>query len=107
MSKSPYNAIGDGVTLNTLAIQKALDDCTDEERVVIPKGVTEIKKRAFADNKYLEDKKISLKAKGLLTLMLSLPDSWKFNINGLCLFCKESKDAVRNAYSEVVTIEKK
>ena len=39
VSKSPYNAIGDGATLNTLAIQKALDDCTDEERVVIPKGV--------------------------------------------------------------------
>ena len=45
------------------------------------------------DNNYLEDKNISLKAKGLLTLMLSLPDGWKFNINGLCLLCKESKDA--------------
>ena len=37
------------------------------------------------DNRYLEDKNISLKAKGLLTLMLSLPDNWKFNVNGLCL----------------------
>ena len=53
------------------------------------------------DNKYLEDKKISLKAKGLLTLMLSLPDSWKFNINGLCLLCKESRDAVRSAINEL------
>ena len=53
------------------------------------------------DNRYLEDKNISLKAKGLLTLMLSLPDSWKFNINGLCLLCKESKDAVRNAIKEL------
>ena len=35
------------------------------------------------DNTYLEDKNISLKAKGLLTLMLSLPDVWNFNINGL------------------------
>ena len=53
------------------------------------------------DNKYLEDKNISLKAKGLLTLMLSLPDSWKFNIKGLCLLCKESRDAVRNAIKEL------
>jgi len=53
------------------------------------------------DNRYLEDKNISLKAKGLLTLMLSLPDSWKFNINGLCLLCKESKDAVKSAIDEL------
>lgn len=49
------------------------------------------------DNTYLEDKKISLKAKDLLTLMLSLPDDWKFNVKGLCLLCKESKLAITNA----------
>lgn len=35
----PYNAIGDGKTLNTLALQKAIDDCDKDHRVVIPKGV--------------------------------------------------------------------
>ena len=53
------------------------------------------------DNNYLEDKNISLKAKGLLTLMLSLLDDWKFNIKGLCLLCKESKLAVNNAIKEL------
>ena len=53
------------------------------------------------DNTYLEDKKISLKAKGLLTLMLSLPNDWKFNIKGLCLLCKESKLAVTNTLNEL------
>lgn len=54
------------------------------------------------DNNYLEDTKyISLKAKGLLTLMLSLPDNWKFNVKGLCLLCKESKLAVTNALNEL------
>ena len=53
------------------------------------------------DNRYLEDKNISLKAKGLLTLMLSLPDNWKFNVNGLCLLCKESKNAVNSAIKEL------
>lgn len=53
------------------------------------------------DNNYLEDKNISLKAKGLLTLMLSLPDNWKFNVKGLCFLCKESKLAVTNALNEL------
>ena len=35
------------------------------------------------------------------TLMLSLPDNWKFNVNGLCLLCKESKSAVNNAIKEL------
>lgn len=53
------------------------------------------------DNTYLEDKNISLKAKGLLTLMLSLPDNWKFNVKGLCLLCKESNLAVTNTLNEL------
>ena len=53
------------------------------------------------DNTYLEDKNISLKAKGLLTLMLSLPDAWNFNINGLRLLCKESRLAITNALKEL------
>ncbi len=35
---SPYNAVGDGKTLNTKAIQKAIDDCGVGECVYIPKG---------------------------------------------------------------------
>ena len=33
-----YGAVGDKVTMNTVAIQKALDDCTENDMVVIPKG---------------------------------------------------------------------
>lgn len=35
----PYNAVGDGATMNTAAIQQALDDCDATSRVVIPAGV--------------------------------------------------------------------
>ncbi|MDD4809241.1 MAG: hypothetical protein PHP12_04315 [Bacilli bacterium] len=35
-------------------------------------------------NYHLKDKKLSLAAKGLLSIILSLPDNWTFNINGLC-----------------------
>lgn len=38
VTKAPYNAIGDGKTLNTAALQKALDDCKEGECVYIPEG---------------------------------------------------------------------
>jgi len=38
VTKAPYNAIGDGVTLNTAALQKALDDCNAGEAVYFPAG---------------------------------------------------------------------
>ncbi len=38
ITKEPYNAVGDGKTLNTAAIQRALDDCTKKDRVYIPAG---------------------------------------------------------------------
>ena len=34
-------------------------------------------------NYHLRDKKLSYKAKGLLSFMLSLPDNWDYSINGL------------------------
>lgn len=38
ITKAPYNAVGDGKTLNTAAIQKAIDDCGEGECVYIPAG---------------------------------------------------------------------
>lgn len=38
VTKPPYNAIGDGVVVNTKAIQKAIDDCTKDDCVYIPNG---------------------------------------------------------------------
>lgn len=39
VSKPPYNAVGDGKTLQTAIIQKAFDDCQADECVYFPKGV--------------------------------------------------------------------
>ncbi len=39
VSKPPFNAIGDGKTLNTQALQRALDACTETDYVYIPAGV--------------------------------------------------------------------
>ena len=38
VTKSPYNAVGDGKTLNTAALQSALDDCTENDCVYLPQG---------------------------------------------------------------------
>lgn len=52
-------------------------------------------------NHYLRDKQLSLKAKGLLSVMLSLPDDWNYSIRGLSTICKDGVDAIRGAVQEL------
>ena len=54
-------------------------------------------------NYHLRDKSLSLKAKGLLSLMLSLPETWDYTLVGLARISLEGKDAIRAA---VVELEK-
>ena len=44
-------------------------------------------------NHHLRDKSLSLKAKGLLSQILSLPEDWDYTLSGLCYINRESKDA--------------
>ena len=52
-------------------------------------------------NYHLKDTGLSLKSKGLLSLMLSLPDDWNFNMRGLSSICKEGLDAIGSALKEL------
>lgn len=52
-------------------------------------------------NHHLKDTSLSLKAKGLLSLMLSLPDDWNFNMRGLSSICKEGLEAIGSALKEL------
>lgn len=52
-------------------------------------------------NYHLRDKNLSLKAKGLLSQMLSLPEEWDYTLSGLAHINKESKDAIRTAILEL------
>lgn len=54
-------------------------------------------------NYHLRDKNLSLKAKGLLSQMLSLPEDWDYTLAGLASLNAEGKDAIRAA---VVELEK-
>ena len=52
-------------------------------------------------NCHLRDKGLSLKAKGLLSQMLSLPEDWDYTLSGLSHINRESKDAIRSAVNEL------
>ena len=54
-------------------------------------------------NHHLRNKELSLKAKGLLTLMLSLPEDWDYSVLGLAGLSKDGKDAVMSALNELST----
>lgn len=52
-------------------------------------------------NFHLRDKSLSLKAKGLLSLMLSLPEDWDYTTKGLAYICKDGVDSICAAVKEL------
>lgn len=52
-------------------------------------------------NRHLRDKALSLKAKGLFSQILSLPDNWDYSLRGLACINRESVDAIRSAVREL------
>lgn len=52
-------------------------------------------------NYHLKEKGMSLKAKGLLTLMLSLPENWDYSISGLASICAENETAIKTGLNEL------
>jgi len=52
-------------------------------------------------NYHLKDRRLTLKAKGLMSMMLSLPEDWDYSINGLAGICLEGKDAISAALKEL------
>ena len=52
-------------------------------------------------NHHLKDSNLSLKAKGLLSMMLSLPDEWNYTTRGLAAICKEGVDAIGKTLKEL------
>lgn len=63
--------------------------------------VEKSKNYTVMSNHHLRNKKLSLKSKGLLSLMLSLPDEWDYTLKGLSMICKEGIDAIRVSIVEL------
>ena len=68
----------------------------DIVRVIKSKDYTTICNRIF------KDKRLSLKAKGLLSMLLSFSDSWKLSISGLEAILKEGKASIRTTMNELI-----
>ena len=54
-------------------------------------------------NYHLRDRSLSLKAKGLLSLMLSLPEDWDYTMKGLARICKDGIDSISGGIRELET----
>ena len=52
-------------------------------------------------NYFIRDPDLGLRGKGMLTLLLSLPEDWQYSIAGLSTITKEGEDAVRSAQKEL------
>lgn len=52
-------------------------------------------------NWHLRDKALSLKAKGLMSFMLSLPEDWDYSIEGLVKCSSDGRDSIRSAIAEL------
>lgn len=52
-------------------------------------------------NYHFKEKKMSLKAKGMLSLMLSLPEDWDYTVAGLVTLSSDGKDSVNSALKEL------
>jgi len=68
----------------------------DIVRVIKSKDYTTICNRIF------KDRRLSLKAKGLLSMLLSFSDSWKLSISGLEAILKEGKASIRTTINELI-----
>lgn len=65
--------------------------------------VNKTKDYTVMSNCHLRDTNLSLKAKGLLSMMLALPEDWDYSISGLVSICKEKETAVTSALDELKT----
>ena len=70
----------------------------------VPSSVCRVNKNknyTVMSNYHLKSKNLSLKAIGLLSKVLSLPDDWDYSISGLSSICKEKETAIKAALDEL------
>ena len=63
--------------------------------------INKTKDYTVMSNVHLKEKEMSLKAKGLLSQMLSLPENWDYSIAGLVAINKENESAIKSTLNEL------
>lgn len=74
--------------------------CLEVSKIAV---IRVIKNRNYTvmSNTHLKDKRLSLKAIGLLSIVLGLPEDWHYTVNGLVGIVKDGKDSVESAIKEL------
>ena len=52
-------------------------------------------------NHHLQNDRLSLKAMGLMSKIISLPDDWNYSVRGMTAVCKDGYESVRTAFLEL------
>ena len=63
--------------------------------------VNKTKDYTVMSNRHLMDHRLTLKAKGLLSVVLSLPDDWKYSVPGLTAISREKETSINSALKEL------
>ena len=94
------NARVDTFSLKTAFLLRNKSNQRSDEAMAVFR-VEKNKGYTVMSNHHLRNKELSLKAKGLLSQMLSLPEDWDYTLAGLSLINRESIDAIRTAVWEL------
>ena len=62
--------------------------------------VEKVKDYTIMSNHHLRNVDLSLKAKGLMSLMLSLPEDWDYTLKGLACICRDGVDSISRTIKE-------
>ena len=63
--------------------------------------VEKVKDYTVMSNHHLRNTELSLKAKGLMSLMLSLPEDWDYTLKGLACICRDGVDSISRTIKEL------
>lgn len=67
--------------------------------------INKSKNYTVMSNYHLRDKKLSFKAKGMLSYMLSLPDDWDYSLQGLSKASKDNITSIKSTIEELKTTQ--
>lgn len=74
----------------------------DDSMPIQKSTVSPEKGYTLVQNAFLRDKTLSLKAKGLMTVLISLPPDWQITVHGLTERCAESKNTIASIINELI-----
>ena len=73
-----------------------------EKNVAVLRNMTSKKNYMVVSKIFLQDVKLSMKARGLLATLHSLPDNWEYTHSGMAKILPDGRDSIRNAMEELV-----